>query len=71
MIIPLSSASADARHDLWCGSRETINAHAAGLAVAASLAVTAGQPVSLGGKGTGENNNQFHGSLDDVWISVG
>jgi len=37
----------------------------------AGLAVVTTQPFSVGGKGTGENNNQFHGSVDDVWISVG
>ncbi|MFI7540398.1 LamG-like jellyroll fold domain-containing protein [Actinoplanes sp. NPDC049599] len=39
--------------------------------VPAALAVVTTQPLSLGGKGTGVNNDQFHGSLDDVWISVG
>jgi hypothetical protein len=37
----------------------------------ATLSVVTTQPFSLGGKGTGAKNNQFHGSLDDVWISVG
>lgn len=39
--------------------------------VPATLEVMTPQPLSLGGKGTGVNNDQFHGSLDDVWISVG
>ena len=39
--------------------------------VPASLAVVTPQPLSLGGKGTGVDNDQFHGGLDDVWISVG
>ena len=39
--------------------------------VPAALSVVTTQPFSLGGKGTGENNNQFHGAIDDVWISVG
>jgi hypothetical protein len=39
--------------------------------VPATLAVVTPQPLSLGGKGTGVNNDQFHGGLDDVWISVG
>ncbi len=39
--------------------------------VPATLAVVTPQPLSLGGKGTGVNNDQFHGSLDDVWISIG
>ena len=38
--------------------------------VPANLSVVTTQPFSLGGKGTGEKNNQFHGSIDDVWISV-
>jgi hypothetical protein len=39
--------------------------------VPATLEVVTPQPLSLGGKGTGVNNDQFHGSLDDVWISIG
>ncbi len=39
--------------------------------VPAALEVVTPHPLSLGGKGTGVNNDQFHGSLDDVWISVG
>jgi hypothetical protein len=39
--------------------------------VPAELAVVTPQPLSLGGKGTGVDNDQFHGDLDDVWISVG
>ncbi|MEU4222473.1 LamG domain-containing protein [Actinoplanes sp. NPDC026623] len=39
--------------------------------VPVELAVDTTQPLSLGGKGTGVENDQFHGSIDDVWISVG
>jgi hypothetical protein len=39
--------------------------------VPAALQVVTPQPLSIGGKGTGVNNDQFHGSLDDVWISIG
>ncbi|MEU7901590.1 LamG-like jellyroll fold domain-containing protein [Actinoplanes sp. NPDC049118] len=39
--------------------------------VPAGLAVVTTQPLSLGGKGTGADNDQFHGSIDDVWISIG
>jgi hypothetical protein len=39
--------------------------------VPAGLEIVTPQPLSLGGKGTGVNNDQFHGSIDDVWISVG
>ena len=42
-----------------------------GATVPATLEVVTPQPLSIGGKGTGVNNDQFHGSLDDVWISVG
>ncbi|MFI6078042.1 LamG-like jellyroll fold domain-containing protein [Actinoplanes sp. NPDC051343] len=41
------------------------------IAIPAALAVASTQPFSLGGKGVGANNDQFHGSLDDVWIRVG
>ncbi|OJF14291.1 LamG-like jellyroll fold domain-containing protein [Couchioplanes caeruleus] len=37
----------------------------------AGLSVVTTQPLSLGGKGTGVNNDQFHGSLDDAWVSIG
>jgi concanavalin A-like lectin/glucanase superfamily protein len=35
-----------------------------------SLSVVTTQPFSIGGKGVGEDNDQFHGSVDDVWIRV-
>ena len=38
--------------------------------VPASLSVVTPQPFSIGGKGVGEDNDQFHGSVDDVWIRV-
>jgi hypothetical protein len=41
------------------------------VAVPATLAVVTTQPFSIGGKGVGADNDQFHGSLDDVWIHVG
>ena len=34
------------------------------------LSVVTPQPFSIGGKGAGEDNDQFHGSVDDVWIRV-
>ncbi|MET8154674.1 LamG-like jellyroll fold domain-containing protein [Actinoplanes sp. NPDC049668] len=37
----------------------------------AGLSVVNAQPLSLGGKGTGVDNDQFHGSVDDVWVSIG
>ncbi|WP_305784638.1 LamG domain-containing protein [Symbioplanes lichenis] len=39
--------------------------------VPAALAIDNTQPLSLGGKGTGVNNDQFHGGLDDAWVAVG
>ena len=39
--------------------------------VPATLQIVTPQPLSLAGKGAGAGNDQFHGSLDDVWISVG
>ncbi|HET9517846.1 MAG TPA: LamG-like jellyroll fold domain-containing protein [Actinoplanes sp.] len=39
--------------------------------VPAGLSVNTTQPLSLGGKGLGDNNDQFHGVLDDAWVAVG
>jgi hypothetical protein len=36
----------------------------------AALAVTNTAPLLLGGKGRSQDNDQYHGALDDVWISV-
>jgi hypothetical protein len=41
------------------------------VAIPESLSVVTTQPLSLGGKGVGQDNDQFHGSLDDVWVQVG
>ncbi|WP_253237374.1 LamG domain-containing protein [Paractinoplanes aksuensis] len=43
----------------------------ASVAVPAALSIDSEQPFSLGGKGVGVNNDQFHGALDDVWIHIG
>ncbi|MFG1604633.1 LamG-like jellyroll fold domain-containing protein [Actinoplanes sp. NPDC049265] len=40
-------------------------------AIPATLSVITAQPLSLGGKGVGADNDQFHGELDDVWVKVG
>ncbi|MET7423268.1 LamG-like jellyroll fold domain-containing protein, partial [Dactylosporangium sp. NPDC005555] len=37
----------------------------------ATLSVVNTVPLSIGGKGTGLDNDQFHGSLDDVWVARG
>jgi hypothetical protein len=39
------------------------------ITIPASLTVNNTAPLVLGGKGLSENNDQFHGFLDDVWIS--
>jgi hypothetical protein len=39
--------------------------------IPAALSVDNTLPLSIGGKGPGGNNDQFHGALDDVWITVG
>ncbi|UWZ38808.1 LamG domain-containing protein [Dactylosporangium roseum] len=39
--------------------------------IPATLSVTNTVPLSIGGKGDGADNDQFHGSLDDVWIALG
>lgn len=37
----------------------------------AALSVVNTVPLSIGGKGNGLDNDQFHGTLDDVWIARG
>jgi hypothetical protein len=39
--------------------------------IPASLSVNTTQPLSVGGKGLAENNDQFHGTVDDVWVAIG
>ncbi|WP_250037521.1 LamG domain-containing protein [Paractinoplanes maris] len=41
------------------------------VAVPEALTIDSEQPFSLGGKGVGADNDQFHGALDDVWIHIG
>jgi hypothetical protein len=41
------------------------------VSVPAGLAVDTTQPLSIGGKGLAENNDQYHGALDDVWVAIG
>jgi Concanavalin A-like lectin/glucanases superfamily len=43
----------------------------ASVAVPETLSVQSAQPFSIGGKGVGADNDQFHGSLDDAWIHIG
>jgi len=41
------------------------------VAVPADLSISSAQPFSVGGKGVGADNDQFHGSVDDIWIHIG
>jgi hypothetical protein len=41
------------------------------VSVPAGLSVVNASPLSLGGKGSADNNDQFRGVLDDAWISIG
>jgi concanavalin A-like lectin/glucanase superfamily protein len=41
------------------------------IAIPATLSVITTQPLSLGGKGVGADNDQFHGELDDAWVKIG
>jgi hypothetical protein len=43
----------------------------AGVAVPAALSVVTALPFSVGGKGVGADNDQFHGRVDDVWVHIG
>jgi hypothetical protein len=42
----------------------------ASVAIPETLSVVTVQPLSVGGKGVGVDNDQFHGALDDVWVRV-
>jgi hypothetical protein len=39
--------------------------------VPAALSITNTRPLSLGGKSAHGDNDQYHGLLDDVWITIG
>jgi hypothetical protein len=39
--------------------------------IPAGLSVANSAPLSIGGKGAYADNDQFHGVLDDVWLSIG
>jgi hypothetical protein len=39
--------------------------------VPTELSIVNSDPLRIGGKGTSANNDQFHGSLDDVFVSIG
>lgn len=76
--VALSDVSvADGRwHRLECRRRGTVlNTLIDGVQhgradVPADLSVTTSVPLSVGGKGSQGNNDQFQGRLDDVWVSI-
>ena len=41
------------------------------LPIPATLSVTNDSPLSIGGKGTSRDNDQFQGAVDDVWVRIG
>jgi hypothetical protein len=41
------------------------------IAVPSQLSVTNARPLSIGGKGSFPDNDQFNGALDNVWVQVG
>jgi hypothetical protein len=43
----------------------------AAVTVPATLSIVNADPLRLGGKGIGPGNDQFHGELDDVYVTVG
>ena len=77
--LALSSVSvADGRwHALECrraGSQVTLlvdGVQQGGITIPADLAVDNKIPLSVGGKGSFSNNDQFQGALDDVWVLMG
>jgi len=44
---------------------------AARIAVPADLSIMNSEPLRVGGKGVGPNNDQFSGDVDDVYLSIG
>ncbi|WP_245674111.1 MULTISPECIES: LamG domain-containing protein [Actinoplanes] len=43
----------------------------ASVPVPTGLSVESDQPFTVGGKGTGLDGDQFHGTLDDLWVHIG
>lgn len=41
------------------------------LTIPAALSVTNNRPLSIGGKGAYQDNDQFQGAIDDVWVRIG
>ncbi|MEV6849041.1 LamG-like jellyroll fold domain-containing protein [Actinoplanes sp. NPDC051411] len=77
--IAYSSASiADGRwHSLQCRRAGTTLAifvdgvTRGSIAVPSKLSVTNQRPLSIGGKGSFPDNDQFNGALDNVWVQIG
>jgi concanavalin A-like lectin/glucanase superfamily protein len=42
-----------------------------GVTVPAKLSVTNSRPLSIGAKGAYDDNDQFNGALDNVWVQIG
>ena len=66
----------DRWHTLECRRERTTltvlidNAVQGSASVPAALTVSNERPLSIGGKSAFGNNDQFHGDLDDVWITL-
>ena len=76
-LAPSSVSVADGKwHTLECrraGSQVTVlvdGVPRGGTTIPADLAVDNTIPLSVGGKGSFSNNDQFQGALDDVWVSI-
>jgi hypothetical protein len=41
------------------------------LSIPVTLSVTNNRPLSIGGKGAYQDNDQFQGAVDDVWVRIG
>jgi hypothetical protein len=54
-----------------CHDRPLVDGTVRGTAtVPAGLSVDNTAPLTLGGKGLSDDNDQFHGALDDAWVSI-
>jgi hypothetical protein len=71
------SVADDRWHTLECrrsGSSLTVlvdGARRGSATIPADLTVRNGIPLSVGGKGSFADNDQFQGMLDEVWVSIG
>ncbi|WP_305785855.1 LamG-like jellyroll fold domain-containing protein [Symbioplanes lichenis] len=77
-IVRSTVSVADGRwHDIECRRRGTAltvlvdGAVRGNRLIAADLSITNNRPLSVGGKGSYADNDQFHGTVDDVWVRVG